>query len=265
MRSAHAGGFLCTIADRFGITSPDLVVASSGDAGNVLYFATGKPEQYAYIKKIWTELLSTPKFISYLRLREIMDIDYLVDTVFKRQAPLDVAALERSPVNYFISVTSATTGESRYVSRSDTVDPFELLRATKALPVFFGKQVSLPWGNFIDGELGPTLEDHIKFAVRQGATKIGVIDNNSPRTHLRKVLTKLYVHMVPEGLGQAILRDVGTEAVCATSEHATLLCIQPQRLPAGVLTRDKKKLQETFEVGVQDALSLEKELRELFA
>ena len=33
---------------------------------------------------------------------------------------------------------------------------------------------------------------------------------------------------------------------------------------AGLLTRDQKKLQKTFDQGVADALSIEKELREIF-
>ncbi|MCR4280713.1 MAG: hypothetical protein NUV88_00025 [Candidatus Kaiserbacteria bacterium] len=36
-------------------------------------------------------------------------------------------------------------------------------------------------------------------------------------------------------------------------------------LPAGKSTRDQKKLRKTFDQGVADALSIEKELRELFS
>lgn len=82
MRSAHGGGFLCALAQELGIATPDILVASSGDAGNILYFSAG---QYESIKRIWEKLLSTPKFISPWRFWRVMDIDYLIDTVFKER------------------------------------------------------------------------------------------------------------------------------------------------------------------------------------
>src|SRR3989338_10270539 len=101
MRSAHGAGFLYALATQLGLTAPDVMVGSSGDAGNVLYFSAG---QYESLKRIWTELLSTPKFISPLRFWRVMDINYLVDTVFKEQERLDTDALGLSAIRWFVSI-----------------------------------------------------------------------------------------------------------------------------------------------------------------
>ena len=265
MRSAHGGGFLYALGTKLGITNVDIVIGSSGDAGSVLYYTTREPEQYEMVKKIWTELLSTPKFISFIRPWKVMDIDYLVDTVFKKLAPLNIESIEKSPIEYYIPITNALTGKTKYVNRKDKVDIFEVLRATKAIPVFFGKKVELPWGEFVDGEMGPTLEDHVLFAAQAGATNILVIDNVAQKTPMRKLLGTLYAHTRPKGLKDAVIRDINTQSVCMTIEGTTLLCVQPKQLPAGTLTRDKKKLEETFEIGVRDALAMEKELRDLLS
>ncbi|MBV9349242.1 MAG: hypothetical protein JO026_00660, partial [Patescibacteria group bacterium] len=259
MRSAHGAGFLYGVTAKLGIRNPEIVLGSSGNAANVLYVATEIPEQYEAMRRIWTERLSTPRFISYKRLRRIIDIDYLIDAVFKEQEPLDIQALGASPIRYFIPVTNARSGETKYIGREDKIDPFEMLRASKALPFFYGKKVPLPWGMFIDGELGPTLEDHLRFTIEKGAKKILVVDSGSEGTKagaLRKFLYELFAWTKPTGLRHAILRDTRTESVCLTSEHATLLCVQPRHLSAGMLTRDNKKIRDTFDAGVHDALSM---------
>ena len=81
MRSAHGGGFLYALGTQLNIR-PDIIVASSGNAGNAIYFCA---EQFDDLKNIWLERLSTSKFISFLRPFRVMDIDYLVDEVFKKQ------------------------------------------------------------------------------------------------------------------------------------------------------------------------------------
>lgn len=261
MRSAHGAGFLYCMGAKLGLTTPDIIIGSSGNAGNVLYFAAG---QYEYLKIAWTKLLSTPKFISLRRLRHIMDIDYLIDTVFRKQVPLDVEELKVTPVRYFLPVTNATTGATRYFTNADDIDPFELLRAAKALPIFFGKKVPLLAETYIDGEVGPTLHDHIACATAHGATDILLINDGSAKTPLGTLVMELYARMSPPGLKEAILRDLSEKAVCVTSPHASILCVRPERLPAHVATRSESRLCATFEAGIADAFAIEGELRALF-
>ena len=261
MRSAHGAGFLYALAKNLGITSPNIMIGSSGDAGNVLYFASG---QYESLKHIWTELLSTPKFISYWRFWKMMNVDYVIDTVFKKIDPLNIEALKKYSVEWTIPITNVDTGKTRYVTAVDALDPFETLRAAKALPVFFGKRISLSGGKYLDGEFGPTLEDHIHHAIERGAKRILLIDHGGSQNLLSKLSTRLYATTLPPMLRQAIVRDISTKSVCVTVPDASIVCLMPEKLPAGLATRNKKKLRETFEHGVADALALESELRSLF-
>ena len=262
MRSAHGGGFLYALATKFGVTTPDIMIGSSGDAGNVLYFSSG---QYESGKRIWTEHLSAPQFISPLRFWRVMDIDYLVDTVCKNQEPLDIRALNSSPIRWFVPINDFDTGHTRYISAADALDPFEVIRATSAVPLLFGKKVPIAGKRYIDGELGPTLQDHVTLALRHGVKRILVLNHTTPRNFVARTILKGYAAHLPHGMHDAVVRDISTNVFAMTAPGARVIAVAPQNLPAGKLTRDQKKLQKTFEQGVADALSIEKELRSLFA
>ncbi len=60
----------------------------------------------------------------------------------------------------------------------------------------------------------------------------------------------------------AILRDINTDVFKMSTPGAEIISIAPKNLSAHFATRNKAKLQETFERGVQDALA--PELRNLF-
>lgn len=262
MRSPHGGGFLYALATQLGITAPDIMIGSSGGAGNVFYFSAG---QYEGIKRIWTQLLSTPRFISPLRFWRMMDINYFIDTVCKNQEPLDIPKLSSSAINWFVPIEEYDTGRTHYVSAKDALDPFEVLRATTALPVFFGGKIQIAGNRYIDGELGAILQDHVTQALRQGAKRILVLTDKEPWDSVSRALLNGYATHVPKGMHDAIIRDVSTDVYKMTAPGATVIAISRIELPAGPLTRNQEKLQKTFEQGVADALSIEKELRNLFS
>lgn len=261
MRSAHGGGFLHTLATQLGITSPDIAIGSSADAGNVVYYAA---KNYDGLKKVWCELVSTPKFISFWRPWKIMDVDYFIDTILKVQAPMDLSLLKQTSIEWLVPITNYDTGALRYVGANDGVDPYEVLRIAKSLPVFFGKRFPVLGGIYFDGELGATLEDHVNQAIARGARRILVVSHIPHRTLLRRIAMRLYSATTPAPLRHAILRDTLTEATCLTLPGITIQCVMPQNLSVGAATRDQAKLRATFERGVADALALETELRELF-
>lgn len=261
MKSAHGAGFLYALGTELGITEPDIIIGSSGDAGNVLYFCSG---QYESGKHIWMELLSTPKFISLIRFWRLMDIDYLIDVVFRQQEPLDEEKLRMTPIQWLIPISDYDTGRTLYSGAHDNLDPFEILRAAKATPFLFRKYVSLARRRYIDGEFGPTLQDHVAQVLSRGARNIVIINHFRTWTRPKKLLMRLWAHLVPLGLHDAVIRDISTDVKLFSAPHARVLFLSPQGLPCGTATRNKEKIKATFDRGVQDALALKDELQELF-
>lgn len=261
-RSAHGGGFLYALAKEIGITKPDIMIGSSGDSGNVFYFSAG---QYEEMRRIFEELISTWRFISPLRFWRVMDVDYLVDTVFRKQAPLDVAKVLSSPIRWFIPITDFDTGIPRYVSADDRLDLFEILRATEAAPIFFGKKIPIFGKRYIDGELGPTVEDHVKKALEQGAERLLVINHTGSWSTFQKILTETYALATPRSMREAIVRDIHSDATHITLPDKKMIIVSPQNLPIRTIANNREKLKATFARGMQDALALKDELRTLFA
>lgn len=261
MKSAHGAGFLHALGTQLDITFPDIMVGSSGDAGNILYFCAG---EYERLKIIWTQLLSTPKFISLLRFWRIMDIDYFIDTVLKKQEPMDLEKLKSTSIRWFVPLSDFDTGHTRYVSAIDELDPYEVLRATTAVPIVFGKQVPIAGNRYVDGELGPTLQDHVTHVLRQGAKRILIINHTAPWNSISRAVIEGYAAHIPQGMRDAIVRDISTSVFQMSAPGAEVIVIAPQNLPAGNLTRSQEKLQATFDQGVADALAIKKELRDFF-
>jgi predicted patatin/cPLA2 family phospholipase len=268
MRSAYSAGFLSALANNPSITKPDIMIGSSADSGNVLYFCAG---QYTSFKRVWTDLVSTPKFISVRRPFKIMDVDYLIDTVFKKQEPLIISNVLSSKIEWFIPVTDVDHGEVRYVSRNDSLELFEVLRAAKAIPILYNKKIPLAsstlTSRYIDGEFGATLNTHIECAINAGATRIFILKNNPAWKRYRKIIIKLYLITLPRCTRLLIKRDLESsaslESVAGLYSNVTIQMHAPD-IQATPASHSAKLLKEVFDQGERDVLAMEPELRKLF-
>jgi len=263
MRSAYGAGFMYALGSSLRIRDVDMVIGSSGSAATVLCYATQKPEQYDCLRNIWLHSLSTPKFISYTRLNQLMNVDYLIDDIFKKEGVVAGNSLETSSIDYHISVVDSETGTARFINRQDKVDPYELLRASKALPILYRKKVRILGKDYIDGAIGQTPQNQLDFALSLGATRIVFIDDSSPRTLLLKSITFFYALCSPKGLRKRILHDLFTKRTHRVPDGIKLLYIHKEKMPSSIISRSKQKLTNTFELGVKDAINLQMNLKEV--
>src|SRR3989344_4174706 len=228
MRSAHGAGFLFALRNELKLKEPDMMIGSSGDAGNVLYYCA---DQFEEMKRVWIDLLTTTKFISMKRFWRIMDVDYLADECFSKLEPLDLARVRASPIQWFIPLTNYDTGITRYVSAKDQLNTLEVLRAAKAIPLVYGKRVSITNSRYIDGELGPTLEDHARFAVARGADRLLVLRHNSIWSLVSKTYGRLFASTVSEGLRRSIIHDMTKDSIHITVPEAKMILLVPKNFP----------------------------------
>jgi predicted patatin/cPLA2 family phospholipase len=170
MRGAYAAGAIIGLqqaGERF-----DAVYASSSGACSAAYFAAGQPEGLS----IWREHLDGPKLIrasNLLRGRPLLDLGYLVDEVFARRVPLDVAALRRAPHPTWVTVTHAGTGEAEHRDLRREKAPLETLRASAALPFAYGRTVKLDGARYVDGGLADPIP--LRRALEDGADEVTVV------------------------------------------------------------------------------------------
>jgi predicted acylesterase/phospholipase RssA len=122
LRASYVVGVVKALTEKFHITSVDIAVATSGSAGTLAYYVA---RQFDSIINIWTNLLLTWKVLSLRNVllgNPVLNIDYLIDVLFKQRDRLNVETLRFQPTELFIPVTNYQTGEAKYFSNHDDVD-----------------------------------------------------------------------------------------------------------------------------------------------
>lgn len=193
-RCAFGGGALVALSKELKI-QPDIIIAASGNAGSACYFAANQLDE---IERIWKKHLVTRKFFFIFRFWKMMDIDYLVDTVFKNLEPLNVAGMNNSKILIEIPLLNKTTKQIEYLDPKQE-EIFEILRASKAMPVIYGKEVTINGTKYIDGALVTSTEHMIQRALSHGATHIVIIDNRVRNTLFllaKKLIGGFYVNKI---------------------------------------------------------------------
>ena len=268
LRASYAVGVIKALIEKFHITSVGIAVATSGSAGTLAYYVA---RQFDSIINIWTNLLSTWKFLSFRNVlfgNPVLNIDYLIDVVFKQQDRLNVETLKSQPTELFIPVTNYRTGEAKYFSNYDDVDFFEVLRATKAAEIPYGRTVGIAGQEYVDGALSVPIG--ITKAIDAGATDIIVISTNPKgfirsRAVLERIATGFFARGFPEGLRQAIESHPKTynavlDIIKKEKEinERNIIFIQPEsKIATGTLGNSRENLMLTIEQGYADACRYE--------
>jgi len=226
------------------IRKPDILIAGSGSVGTASYFLA---EQYINIKKAWLNSLSTKKFIDFKRFKKIVDIDYLVDYVFKEKLPLRAEKLDEMNTDYYISVTNANTGLVEYI-RPDSSNIYELIRATKAMPVFYGKNVSINGNDYVDSINSSLDELKVKKAEELGATDILVVKPHAKKYDLSKFICDYWMMFKPKKFRENYFYE--REIRMNYKPNSRVYTINPKtELVTDILTTDIYKLQRSYDRG----------------
>ncbi len=189
MTCSYSVGVMKALVERFGLKSPEIVIACSGSAGTLSYFIS---KQYGEMVSIWADLLSTKKFINLWRFWKIIDIDYVIDEVFKKQEPLNVKNIYSSKIHYLIPAINYDSGAMEYFSNKNGDDIFEAMRATKAMPLAFNKVIKINGRRYCDSYLSSSAGIHIIKAIGLGANKLIILENGST-SKINKFLFDIWV------------------------------------------------------------------------
>jgi len=146
----------------------DEVYACSSGAINAAYFLAG---QAAYSMSIYYAEVNNRQFINPLRIKNILNMDYLFDQVIKRRKPLDVERVLASPSLLRISITDANTGGGFLVDAQDNrYALLDSLRASATHPLMSERAIKLGDRDCFDGGFANSLP--VKDAIENGCTDL---------------------------------------------------------------------------------------------
>ena len=246
MAASYNFGALLALVEKYQFISPDIVITGSGSAGTASYYIAGQ-----HNSNIWGDLLSTKKFINFLRFWKIIDIDYLIDEIFKKQDPLQSEKIYQSKINYLIAVTNNISGRVNYFSNKDQIDIFELMRATKAIPLFYGRQIRIKDEYYTDGVNSTAAAFNLQQAFELGADKVIIISCNKK---LNNFLFKFWLFFKSKKYQQGISADFNKRSVLENQEN--VLLIKPKlKLKIGILSNKQKNIRETIRLGYDDVFN----------
>jgi predicted patatin/cPLA2 family phospholipase len=256
LRGAFVAGALSELARCEGLRFSH-IFATSAAAASAAYMVAGQIERGL---QIWRERTHGGQLISarhLLRGRGLMDIEGLVE-VFRGELSLDAARVELSSTALCIAVTNCMTGSADHVTATRT-NVYELLKATMALPVVYGRVVPVDGVPYIDGGVSDAIP--LEAALELAPTRIIVVTTR-PNGYRKKpsrmdgLLRYNYTRfpaLWPALANRWQTYNLAIARLEALEEQGRVQVIRPtSSLPASRMTRDRSRIIATLELG-QDA------------
>ncbi len=170
-----------------------------------------------------------------------MDIDYLIDDVFTKKEPINFPELKSSEMKVFIACFNATKHTIDYFS-NDVID-LSVLKATKSMPIVYGKSTLIDGNTYVDRPFSPyqMLEDQKENIVG----KVILIDTRDSGTFIQTVC-----HLIWD---KTYIQENSSERV---------FVIKPTTMSANLLSHSEKVMKKTYTEWYEYALSIKEEMEE---
>ncbi|MGM5484155.1 MAG: patatin-like phospholipase family protein [Nanobdellota archaeon] len=253
INSVYGAGALLALKEKYKV-KPDILICGSGSAGNGAYYLSG---QYNSILEVWKRFVPSKKFINFKRFWKIVDVNYLIDSVFKKHYPLDVKKVIKSKIRFFIPALNKKTGSINYFENKKGIDLFECLRATKALPIIYKINPNIKIGDsyYCDSPISSNGESHIKKAAELGAKKILIINNFSYRQN--RLYDKIfYLWLNFQKLKRRYLKTQKQIENYDTPNSIHIFRLYPKsNLKINLIKNNYKKINKTIKLGYNDTIN----------
>jgi len=171
------GGFVAGAANALLTEIPEfrdnleVMSAASAGVGNVVYYLSFGENHPG--RTMWTEVLSSSEFIRFGGVKDffgdrpIYDIDHMVDKIFKERFPLDMGAIDRTTVKFFLPMLDVENNDIVYVSNANdsefmrdgwkikirnykSFDIYNVIRAASAAPFIFDAAIQINGRKYMD-------------------------------------------------------------------------------------------------------------------
>ncbi|MFV0574429.1 MAG: patatin family protein [Vibrio sp.] len=260
MRGIFSAGVLDYFLDQNYQPFDFCIGVSAGSTSLASWLAQQKRRTYTVI----TDYSCRPEFISFPRFvrgGHWLDLDWLWDITID-EIPIKTDILHKQPTPLYVVTTDIQTGNAHYIqSTPDNV--VELLKASCSVPVAYRNYPVINDMPMTDGGVADSIP--VEKAYEMGAKEITVILSR-PLGYQKKPskapwLTRKFLAQNPQ-LAEAALKRADSynrsiEFIQSPPKDCKLNVIAPpEGFPVGRLTKDIKKLDVGYAMGIQAAEQL---------
>jgi len=204
---------------------------------------------------------------SLIKTGNIINKDFAYYNVPFNLDIFDQETYGKSNTDFYATITNVETGKPEYVKIKNVFEQMEVLRATSAMP-FVSKIVEIEGKKYLDGGLADSIP--IEKCKELGYEKIIVILTRPKEYRKKKTnerLTKVMYSKYPK-LVQTINNwykkyNDTVEKIIDMENKKEIFVIRPSRLiKLKRIERDENKLQEMYDLGIEDCKNKIENLKE---
>ena len=264
MRGMYTAGVLDVFLDN-DIEVDGIVAVSAGVLFGVNYLSKQKGRSIRYNKNY-------AKDSRYMGMKSLITTGNIINKDFayyelpQKLDVFDEETYKKSKTSFFATITNIETGKAEYVKIKEPLKEMEVLRATSAMP-FVSKIVELDTGKYLDGGLSDSIP--IDKCIELGYDKIIVIltrpidyRKKKPKEFMARLKYKKYPNLVNTINERYKNYNETVEKIIDLESKKEIFVIRPSKIvKIKRIERNKEKLQEMYDLGVEDCKSRISELK----
>jgi len=265
MRGMYTAGVLDVFLEN-NIEVDGIVGVSAGVLFGVNYLSKQKGRVIRYNKKY----IKDKRYMgmrSLLRTGNIINKEFAFYELPTKLDIFDEETFEKSKTKMYAAITNIETGKAEYVKLNNIFEQMEVLRATSAMP-FVSKIVKLENGKYLDGGISDSIP--IDKCKELGYDKIIVILTRPieyRKSKSNKMITKIKYFKYPNLVKCINNRyknyNDTVKKIIDMENKKEIFVIRPSKcVNIKRIEKDENKLQEMYDLGIEDAKNKINELKE---
>ena len=159
-----------------------------------------------------------------------------------------------------IPATNLETGKIEYFSNKNRDNIFEALRATKAMPILFNKEVGIKGKKYCDSHVSISTTLNALKAIELGADKLIIITNNAPN-FINELFLSIWFKFRNKQFKENYLKSLEKIKEIKIPTNILVIYLQPKnKLKITMLNNNQEILKKTLLQGFNETCS-NKELK----
>ena len=204
---------------------------------------------------------------SWFTTGNMINKDFAYDLLPRELDPFDEEMFEKSPAEFYATITNMRTGQAEYVRITNTWQQMDVIRASASLPIIC-QPVEWNGEKYLDGGLADNIP--LDKCLELGCDKI-IIVLTRPAGYVRKDNIAGACRLCFSGYKE-LLKTIETrnerynqqiERIRALEQVGRVFVIRPsENRPVGRLEKDAEKLKHLYQLGIEDTQALWRRLEE---